>query len=242
VLVWTAALRLGIDAIPDFKSPHIVLLAGILGAFVARTRARVIFGILSALVCVALLLVMFTPLAAWAVKGVVREDTLQSVPAVVVLDSEVRHNDLLTDRAQPRILYALELLRQGLARELVVTRRVPPERSSVPAVHGLMSRLRFDYPVQEVGLVENTHDEALAVATLARQRGWSEVILVSHPAHMRRAAATFEKAGLHVLCAPCPEGRYDITELQQPDDRLLAFRDWLHESLGYRIYRLRGWL
>jgi uncharacterized SAM-binding protein YcdF (DUF218 family) len=68
------------------------------------------------------------------------------------------------------------------------------------------------------------------------------VILVTQPWHMRRAAGVFEKAGLKVICTPCVEGHYDLTNLDSPSPRLLAFRDWAHEAIGYQVYRLRGWL
>jgi uncharacterized SAM-binding protein YcdF (DUF218 family) len=242
VLVWTAALRLGIDAIPDLQSPYSVLLAGLLGAFVAHTRARILFGLVSAVVCVALLTVMYTPIAAVAIRQVVRTDTLRPTEAVVVLHAEVNGAGELTDRARERLFHTFGLLRQGFAGEMVVTQRVAPEKSPVPAIERLMQQLRFDYPVSLVGPITNTRDEAVAAAALARERGWERVILVSHPAHMRRAAATFEEAGLPVLCAPSPEGRYDLELLRQPEDRLAAFRDWLHEAIGYQVYRLRGWL
>ena len=74
--------------------------------------------------------------------------------------------------------------------------------------------------MEEVGPVSNTHDEAVAVAMLARQRGWGQIILVTHPWHMRRAAAAFEKAGVRVICSPCPERSYDLQIMDGPADRL----------------------
>lgn len=242
VLVWTAALRLGIDAIPDLQSPYSVLLGGLAGAFLAHTRARILFGIVSGVVCVALLTVMYTPIASIAVRQVVRTDEPAPCEGVVVLHAEVNGAGELTDRARERLFHTFGLLRQGYAREMILTQRVAPEKSPVPAVKELMEQLRFDYPVSLVGPIVNTRDEAVAAAALAKERGWDRVILVSHPAHMRRASETFAKAGLPVLCAPSPEGRYDLSLLRQPEDRLAAFRDWLHEAIGYRVYRLRGWL
>ncbi|MGV3724453.1 MAG: YdcF family protein [Actinomycetota bacterium] len=242
VLVWTAALRLGIDAIPDFQSPYSVLMVGVAGAFLAHTRARILFGIVSGLVCVALLTVMYTPIASLAIRHVVRIDAPARCEGIVVLHAEVNGAGQLTDRARERLFHTFGLLRQGYAREMVLTQRVAPEKSPVPAVKKLMAELRFDYPVSLVGPIVNTRDEAVAATALARERGWDRVILVSHPAHMRRASETFKKAGLPVLCVPSPEGRYDLSLLRQPEDRLTAFRDWLHEEIGYRVYRLRGWL
>lgn len=242
VLMWTAAIRLGIDAIPDLRSPNFVLLAGVAGAVLARTRARFVFGGASTAVCLALLAVMYTPFPAAAARGGIREDPLAPLEAVVVLAPRAQADGTLTDLAQARFIRAYELLQQGYARRLVLTRRIDAERPALPAVSRQMALLRFSYPVEEVGPAENTYDEALAVASLARRRGWQRVILVSHPTHMRRAAAALEKAGVRVICAPCDEGRYDLASLSDPDDRLAAFRDWLHEAVGYQVYRLRGWV
>jgi hypothetical protein len=242
VLVWTAALRLGIDAIPDFSSPHIVLLAGVAGAVLAQTRARILFGVASAGVCIALLFVMYTPVSAVLVRGVTREDPPQRVEAVVILHPEIQRDGTLTDRTKASVLRGVELLRQGYARTLVLTRPVPPDPSVMPAVRRQLRELRLDYPLAETGPSENTHDEAVAVSALTADRAWKQVILVSHPTHMRRAGAVFERAGVPVLCAPSPEGRYDLSSLSHQEDRLHAFRDWLHEAIGYEVYRWRGWV
>jgi uncharacterized SAM-binding protein YcdF (DUF218 family) len=126
---------------------------------------------------------------------------------------------------------------------MLLTRLPPPKPSALGAVRAQMARLRLEYPVEEVeGVVRNTRDEALGVSRLARERGWREVILVSDASHLRRAGAVFEKAGLRALCTPCPERNYDLTTLNDPGERLHAFQQWLWETIGYEVYRLRGWI
>jgi uncharacterized SAM-binding protein YcdF (DUF218 family) len=101
----------------------------------------------------------------------------------------------------------------------------------------------FSIPVEEAaGFVTSTHDEAVAVARLARQRGWERVILVTDATHMRRAAANFEKAGLHVLCSPCAPRDYQLPAPATPGQRRRAFRDWLYETYQYQTNRLQGWV
>ena len=57
---------------------------------------------------------------------------------------------------------------------------------------------------------------------------------------MKRAAAVFEKTGLHVICVPCNEGRHDLNALADVGDRMGAFRLWLRETVAYKVYQMRG--
>ena len=50
--------------------------------------------------------------------------------------------------------------------------------------------------------VQNTQDEAIAVAKLGAERGFNRVILVTSAFHMQRAQFLFEKAGLSVTSYP----------------------------------------
>lgn len=105
-----------------------------------------------------------------------------------------------------------------------------------------MAALRIQVPIDVVGPVSDTRDEAVAVSRLAKARGWSRVIVVTHPWHTRRAAAAFEKAGIRVIRAPCPDGELDRENPSGPGDRFSCFRRWAHEWCGYYYYRLRGWV
>ncbi len=118
-------------------------------------------------------------------------------------------------------------------------------RASTPVAIRRLHDLRLEYEVIEAAsdrLLRDTHDEAVAVAALARQRHWDRVIVVTHTSHMRRAAAVFEKAGISVLKAPCDESVYDAARPSHFFDRCAALHDWLHEQIGYRVYHWRGWI
>jgi len=52
------------------------------------------------------------------------------------------------------------------------------------------------------GEVGNTFDEAQAVAAVARERGWSKIILVTSAFHMPRAARMFRRAGVDFFPFP----------------------------------------
>ena len=193
-------------------------------------------------VIVAYVVIGYTPIMPPLVRGLERRDTLRPAPAVVVLGAVVHEDGSLADASQDRFLGAYAVLRGGYAPRMVVT---DPEESSTirswrPALSRQMRELGLDYPVEVVGPVHNTADEAKLVAKFARERGWDEVILVTHPWHMKRAAAAFEKAGLHVICAPCNEGRYDLSTMSGPNSRIAGFRYWFREAVAYQVYRYRG--
>lgn len=189
-----------------------------------------------------LLVIGYSPLVPALTKVKSQSDPLTSAPAVIVLSSSVHRDGALSSRAQDRALEGFSVLRGGYAPLLVLTDSVQEDGSQVPALRGQMRTLGLRFPVEVTGPVRDTHDEALAVALIARRRGWKRVILVTHSWHMRRAAAVFRRAGVGVLRRPCPEGDYDLGSLDAAPARYQAFRDWLHEAVGYQVYRWRGWV
>lgn len=212
------------------------------GIALALSPARRLLRMAACGLIAALALIGYTPLTKALVPTLVRSDALAHAPAIVVLSTSAHKDGTLDSSGQERSVQAYLLLRQHYAGSLVLTRSVRIIGDQTPAVQAQMRVLGLDFPVETVGPVANTHDEAVAVAELARARGWKRVILVTHPWHMRRARALFLKCGLDVICSPCVEGSYDIRDLSAPGGRIKAFRDWLHETVGFEIYRLRGWL
>jgi uncharacterized SAM-binding protein YcdF (DUF218 family) len=248
VLLWVAGLQLGIGAAPGLSVPPMVALAAIAGGILGLTRARWLLRATGAVLAAGLLAVAYLiPVPemarAWArVDGPLRPDQGSPLPAAVVLSAAVRSDGTPGDRAQLRLLRAYELLGAGAARRLVITRVAPPVPSTLAAVRGQMAHLGLSAPVEEVGPARNTHDEALAVAALARRRGWKAILLVSDPIHLRRAAAVFAAAGLTPLCAPSQPYGYDLISPASPASRWSLFREWLREYGGYQVYRWRGWI
>jgi uncharacterized SAM-binding protein YcdF (DUF218 family) len=228
----------------DDRAPLVVAGAAILAAawaWAPRSRPLVAGGAL--LLGAVWLTVALTPLTAWMLRGLPRHDPEGPADAVFVLASSVQDDGELTTPAMSRLLHALELLGQGLAPRLVLSELPAPEHQPyAPVARALMAHLGLRQEVLTVGPVVNTHDEALALAALFRGQGWSRVLLVTSPTHSRRAAATFEAAGLRVLSSPAMETRFDIETLRSRDDRLQVFGALLHEYVGIRVYRWRGWI
>ncbi len=243
VVIGLACALLGIYGL--FRRDDLFLATALVGGLLGMTRLYRLWLGLAVLAVLVLAVVAYTPLSSVLLSHWNRSDLLPAglaAPAVVVLSSHVQKGQTLDARAQERMVRGYELVGAGRAQRLVVTESALVYGSQAPVVRAQMRALQLACPVDTVGPVRDTHDEALAVARLARARGWQRVLLVTHPWHMRRSAAVFAKVGVSVICVPCVEGSYDQDALNETWGRLAAFRDWLHEVIGYQIYRWRGWV
>ena len=226
-----------------FDFQHLLLIGCGVGLVLGFLNARKTLWILAVGLLAATLIVAYTPLTPALMRGMdIRHDETGPADAVVVLGGGFVNSQVIGAQAQDRLLKGLELLRAGNATRLVLTR--PGKEAAIwpSQARDEMHNLGMDFPIDEVGPVRNTHDEALAVARLFQQRGWKRIILVTHWWHMRRAAATFEKAGIVIECVPCQDSTCDLVTYNDPADHLAGFSDWLHENVGYCVYRIRGWL
>lgn len=212
------------------------------GALMMPFRTRPLLLIALGICGLCIFLLSVSPFTAPTVWKFVRRDEPRAAPAVVVLASNTTRGGELAGVAQERVVRGYELVTRGFAPRLVLTSTPPPFRAWSDAVSLQVERLGLKAEVEVVGPARNTYEEAVAVAKLARERGWSEVLLVTHPVHMRRAELVFRKQGLTPICVPCAEGRYDLDELAKGSSRREAFRDWLHEVVGIWAYRRRGWI
>ena len=220
----------------------ILVAPALAGMALALSPARRLLHVAVCLNLVALLVVGYTPITSVLLPSLMRTDPLERASAVVILSSSLHKDNTLDAPGQQRALLGFLLMKQGWAGTLVLTRAIPSIGDQSTVIAAQMHTFGLYVPIESVGPVTDSHDEAMLVADLARSRGWKRIILVTQPWHMRRAHALFLKQGLQVICAPCAESRYDITDLDAPRGRLSAFRDWLHETLGYQVYRLHNWL
>lgn len=152
-----------------------------------------------------------------------------------------------------RLMTSVDLARRGKSRTLVFGGggyfRGGAWESEANAVKAWIDSWRvLPEPVVSLGLCADTHDEALKTAALAKERGWKSLIIVTSASHMRRAEATFRKAGLDVRCAPCNIRssllREDSVDWLHPPhyNGMDIFSTWFHELLGSWVYRWRGWM
>lgn len=199
----------------------------------------------STLALVALwLAVVLTPLTSVLMRRVGRADPLPEGGAdvIFVFSSSLQPDGDPTTPAMTRLLRGLELLGEGRAPRLVLSELPPPSPSYRALAASWMQHLGVRGELLAVGPILNTRDEAVALASLCRERGWRRVLAVSGPSHLRRAAAALEHEGLAAWAVPAVEPRWDTQRLALSDDRVLSFGGLLHDLVGYQVYRLRGWV
>lgn len=151
-----------------------------------------------------------------------------------------------------RILTAIELVRLGKAKTLVLGGSWPmpdhPEQPSSGAIHAWVTDWGLvGGAVTNLGVCINTHDESLAFGKLARSQGWSKILLVTSAFHMRRSLALFKPQ-----CIEVEPVAADFQVLGVPQDlqfspfprlyRLCLLSLYLHEKIGWWVYRARGWV
>lgn len=152
-----------------------------------------------------------------------------------------------------RLLTALELVRRGTAKALVLGGSGPlpdnaGEASSVLVQQWILGAGLGNFAVTNLGLCANTHDEAVRFKVLSAERGWQTVLLATSALHMPRSVATFTAQGIAVVPVACDfqvcgvpptPGGFSPFPRQ---DRFRLFSVYLHEKIGWLAYRWRGWI
>lgn len=246
-----AATSVVVAEIPGIPGSHVrAYLAvgvafGALGGWFGLFRLAAYSALAMAIVVALLTLtpIIDRPVATW-----IRHDSLPRAPldAVVVLSSSVNRDGVLDASGTERLLSGLAAWRRNHARLLITTRvsdrsgsRVvtsDADQRALIALGGDTLSWRIAAPAH------TTHDEALRTAEMLAPARSRTIAVVTSPLHTRRACATFEGLGFHVVCIPSDERRYSVYSLSGPIERFDAFFDWLYEQLGMVKYRAEGWI
>ena len=201
----------------------------------------------------------------WLLRGLekpwagVKSAELPQCDAVVVLGggtepSRFEMAGMHLTKAGDRVLMGLELIRLGRAPVLCLGGGksefdgVSVSEADVVKAWLASWKLPANAEVISFGVTANTREEAEKTAALLRERGWKRVLLVTSAFHMKRAAATFRGAGVDVVPAPCNF----LTTVSTGDSPFQlsvpswqGFEKagvWLHEIIGWQMYRRRGWI
>jgi uncharacterized SAM-binding protein YcdF (DUF218 family) len=218
--------------------------AGLLGWF-DRRGVTVAVGAALSLV---LLIVAYTPIVERPVRALIRNDPLPlQADAVMALSAGVNDDGTISPPSVDRLLKAIELVTNGVAPILVVSREaylmdgktISSRREQERIVS--LSRPGLSHMIV-AGVTHSTHDEAIRARDMFRVRHWKRIVVVTSPAHTRRACGTFEKVGVIVSCVASPTRDLALENLVNPFDRVKAFQLWIYELAGTIRYRQLGWL
>ena len=171
-------------------------------------------------------------------RFLVISDPLRPADAVVALSGGERE----------RVAGAAALYNQGNARWFVVTDwpyEIPGVRKSYADLvrqEAIWQGVPPDRILIAPGPVETTYEEALAVRELARERGWTSLIVASDPYPTRRARlafrTAFQGAGVAVMVSPVNGHQYRPESWWQSRDGLRTtwteYLKLLLYTVGYR--------
>ncbi len=220
--------------------------AMVVGTVVGATPWRRLIIVPAVLLLVLVLVIAYTDVMVAPARSLIRRDPVPAVAdAVVVLSAGLTADAFLSQQGFDRLLKGVELMRAGVAPAMVITReeettsgrRITSDRDQARIV----ALARIPEPIS-AGFVRSTHDEAISVARIAKERGWRRVVVVTSPFHSWRACRAFERAGLTVSCVPSESRDISVVSLDSPGDRVGAFAWWVYETAATIRYWQRGWL
>ena len=157
------------------------------------------------------------------------------------------------DSAADRAVMSLELMRQQKGKALLLGgggREMGGEqRPGAQLLQDWFAAWNLPgAPVFNLGICRNTRDEAKRVQALVKERGWQRVIVVTSGFHMKRAEAIFRKLGVSVVPVACDFQGLSELEMRRPFtpfpiiQRVELMNLYLHEKIGWLVYRWRGWV
>ncbi len=112
----------------------------------------------------------------------------------------------------------------------------------------LQGHVLLKVQTHSLGICSDTHDEALKVAALMKQRGLKRLLLVTSASHMPRTLAVFRKINIELIPVPCnylsSSNRVgDLDWLHLPSHHgFEIYSLWSHEIIGHYVYLWLGWV
>lgn len=206
------------------------------------TRARLAkLGGAVAIVFAAYLLIFWTPLP-WIMAEPLRI-AAEPMPAdaIVVLGGGVGESGRGGQGYQERVKRAVDLYRAGDARHIIFSTGWAYTFRETELMRALAMSLGVP---REAILLEDkagsTYENVKFVKPILNTHGWTKVLLVSSPYHMRRVLATFHKIAPEFELVPTPVagGFYRHSW----GATLPQVRGILHEELALAYYWWKGWI
>jgi uncharacterized SAM-binding protein YcdF (DUF218 family) len=192
-----------------------------------------------------------------AVEAGVRDTSRPDVvyDAVLVLggagdpEGSARTGRLELNAGADRVIAGYELLHAGRARVAVFSAG-PLAPTSEPTEAALAVRLLAGWGIEPSRLVaeeraRNTRENAIECARIARERGWTRLLVVTSAAHMPRALGCFRAVGLEPDALPVDwragSGGLALARLVPRARSLEESAHAVRELAGRVVYRVAGY-
>ena len=208
-----------------------------------------------------------TPIfAAWAVASLERQYPARPLADIAQADVAIVLGGAIGQPVPPRVevelseatgrvLHAARLYRAGKVKRILVAAGNIPWFPAIRPEAELIKELLVEWgvPGEAIELAtasRNTYENALEIKRISEAVGFKSALLVTSAAHMPRAIAVFQRAGLPVIASTT-----DVLIVDSSDNKLnLLFRllpdasalsmttNAVKEWIGFLTYKLRGYL
>jgi uncharacterized SAM-binding protein YcdF (DUF218 family)/glycosyltransferase involved in cell wall biosynthesis len=211
-----------------------------LGRIYTRARSRIV-RVMAAVVATYLLL--FETNLVWRLA----EPLKLSVPpvqsdAIVVFAGGVGESGRAGGGAQERLARAVELYKEGYAPNVIFSSGFVYSFHEAEVMRTLA--IQLGVPASAIMLEEkasNTYENVRFVDAILREHGWSHVLLVSSPYHMRRALLVWHRQAPEATIVPTPAQESQFYQHERGAS-LEQVRAILQEYVAIAAYWRRGWL
>lgn len=198
------------------------------------------------------LLAFYTPLIWFFAAPLKISQEPQKSDAVVVFAGGVGESGEAGQGFEERVKYAVSLYKNGYAGKIIFSSGY----AYVFKEPFVMKVLAISLGVSEKDITLedkacNTYENIKFVKEILEKNGWSHILLVTSPYHMRRSLLVFNKItkNISVVCTPIPNSLF----YSHPDKDIEGKRIWkrinlkqikgiLHEYLGILYYWCRKWI
>lgn len=229
----------------SLRSVTVMTAGALIGMYLYQRNVRLAWSMLL-LGALAWCTIALTPVARYAVQGLVRDDSIPAhVDAVIVLSGSVTTDGGLSVEALDRALAGLELVRKGASSTIVFTEVHAPDRPGVTGAadqRRLVALLPRGVRVITVRRIGTTRMEAERTAIVIPPHSVTAIAVVTSPLHTKRACATFEHVGYRVSCVAAFSRDISVRTLSTASERLAAFRMAVYERAALVSYRRHGWI
>ena len=242
-----AAQVLGVQGLLRRPDLSLYIPTAVVGAALGVTRLRPLLWVSGAIISFLCIAIAYTQLASRAAAPFIRRDPVPArVDAIAVLSMGGTPDGLMRSETLDRVLTGMTLVKRGVSNAMLISRETRSfggrQVSDSADLQDVTAMLAVPATVIFVDSIFTTRTEALQMRSIARQRGWNTLAVVTSPMHTRRACATFEAVGFKVTCVPAAVRGSGLVPNSTPEDRLRAFRAWLYERFATDSYRRRGWI